>query len=223
MVALFRLRGQTRWSRGWVYWYRRGSNRHDAAPLPGQRAISYWPTDQGKVTKESHRNVIRIDRDGTHGWKVHFQRNNHRATRYFSDQNHGGKRKALQASVAWRDATLPRIGLGTKHDNLWRIDNGDSTFWLVEIQSRGKASRQRFDSAKYGDVRQAFEAALAWRDAVAAASQSDLLVRRATRRRIDNSSGIIGVARYVVGGKATGRAIWVASWRDSKGSYGSED
>jgi hypothetical protein len=52
--------------------------------------------------------IIRIDREAsnTHAWRMEIQWRCRIYSRNFSDQRHGGKRKALQAAVAYRDIII---------------------------------------------------------------------------------------------------------------------
>ena len=64
------------------------------------------------------RNVFRIDiepsddhpnRHATHGWQVRVKRHNEQHTKYFSDKKFGGKEKALEKSVEYRDELLKEL------------------------------------------------------------------------------------------------------------------
>jgi len=58
----------------------------------------------------AHRNIQRIDNESnrTHAWLVVVQRRGKIYSKMFSDGRHGGKRKALQAAVAYRDKLIQR-------------------------------------------------------------------------------------------------------------------
>lgn len=62
-------------------------------------------------TPRPHRYIRRIDneRTRTHSWHVAIRCRGHAITRHFSDSVYGGKRKALKAAVAFRDATLKQF------------------------------------------------------------------------------------------------------------------
>lgn len=54
------------------------------------------------------RNSRRVDREdnNTHAWLVQVERNHQSPRKLFSDSIYGGKRKALQAAIQFRDETL---------------------------------------------------------------------------------------------------------------------
>lgn len=56
----------------------------------------------------SMRYIRRVD-SGHHAWKVQIKRANVVWHKYFTDAQHGGKRRALAAAKVWRDELLPRI------------------------------------------------------------------------------------------------------------------
>ena len=115
------------------------------------------------MPSSTHHHIHRIDSEHKHMhyWRVQVQCKNRIVIRPFSDRLHGGKRKALRAAIACRDALLEQMHDGQY--NLWR--------------------RQR--------------------------------------KRSNNTSGIVGVGRYLaretVGGKHTVRAFWQAFWNDLDG------
>ena len=49
------------------------------------------------------RNIMRVDRETVGGWLVRMTRKGKLHSQYFSDQEHGGKRKALTAAMKHRD------------------------------------------------------------------------------------------------------------------------
>jgi hypothetical protein len=108
------------------------------------------------------RYIRRIDneRTYTHSWHVSIRCRGQIITRHFSDNVCGGKRKALKAAIAFRDATLTQFR-GT-----------DYALWL-------------------------------------------------RRERSNNTSGIVGVGRYVNRSETTDQTIeypyWQAFWRDLEG------
>ena len=65
------------------------------------------------------RNIKRIDQteSRTHAWFVTLQRWNQTHNKMFSDALHGGKRKALKAAIAYRDALLAQHS--TLEHQLW--------------------------------------------------------------------------------------------------------
>ncbi len=64
------------------------------------------------------RNVYRIDiepsdayphRHSTHGWQVRIRRNGVQHTKFFSDDKHDGRAKALLAAIVYRDELMPTL------------------------------------------------------------------------------------------------------------------
>ena len=54
------------------------------------------------------KNIRRIDNEAnsTYAWLVQVQRGEQTTVKMFSDGKHGGKRKAMQAAIAYRDEFL---------------------------------------------------------------------------------------------------------------------
>jgi hypothetical protein len=52
--------------------------------------------------------IARIDLPGagTHGWQVRLQRRGVKHAKYFSDRGHGGRARAFERALRWRDALL---------------------------------------------------------------------------------------------------------------------
>lgn len=108
-----------------------------------------------------HHHVYRIDRDAsrTHCWRVQIQCSGHIVLHSFSDGLYGGKRKALQAALVWRDAMLDQV----QHERAQR--------WLYMC----------------------------------------------TVLRKNNSSGIVGVGRYISRESGEERASWHGYWQGDDG------
>lgn len=106
-----------------------------------------------------HRYIRRIDneRTGTHSWHVAIRCRNHAITRHFSDGVYGGKRKALKAAVAFRDATL--LQFRDVDYAVWlRRKRGANTSGITGVARYVNYSRTPGQSAEY-PYWQAF-----WRD-----------------------------------------------------------
>ncbi|MEW6141313.1 MAG: AP2/ERF family transcription factor [Thermodesulfobacteriota bacterium] len=122
------------------------------------------------------RNIRRVDLDAKrdHGWVVTLQRKGAIIVKRFSDGVYGGKRKALEAAVAYRDSFLARdrpvdhqiwIRTRLRKNNTSGIpgvgryevrDNPNSrsvrAFWLASWTDEHGASRKRkFSVAVYGE------------------------------------------------------------------------
>lgn len=68
--------------------------------------------------KDKPKNVFRIDiepdeenpdRHPTHGWQVRVKRHGEQHTKYFSDKRFGGKEKALEEAVEYRDELIEEL------------------------------------------------------------------------------------------------------------------
>lgn len=136
------------------------------------------------------RNIRRVDDDSrgrsTHAWLVQVQRDYRITMKMFSDGVCGGKRKALQAAIAFRTQLLAEVsdyehqiwlrsvlrrnntsGIAgvSRHD---RIDNPNTgrrvIFWLASWADEHGASRKRkFSVLRYGE-RKAKKLAVAERE-----------------------------------------------------------
>ena len=108
--------------------------------------------------------------------------------------------------------------------HIHRIDNDDKRThsWLVQVQRRGKIVFQYFSDNLYGGKRKALTAAQQYRDQLLDQMQDEQYpLWRRNRKRRNNTSGIVGVGRYLaretVGGKLVERAFWQAFWDGSDG------
>lgn len=63
------------------------------------------------MPKAHHHHVRRVDNEAkrTYCWIVQVQCQGHIVIQYFSDGPYGGKDKALQAALTWRDAMLDQV------------------------------------------------------------------------------------------------------------------
>lgn len=133
-------------------------------------------------------NICRIDNEAsrTHAWRVTFQRCNEIVVKPFSDAIHGGKRKALQAAIAYRDELL-RQASPSAHQ-AWvctrlrrnntsgipgvaryeTVDNPETgrrrAFWLASwTNEHGVGRKRKFSVSRYGE-REARRLAIAERE-----------------------------------------------------------
>ena len=171
--------------------------------------------------KAKYHHIIRVDRDvsRTYCWKVQVRRKNQVFGRSFSDGTYGGKRKSLQAAIAWRDAILTEVQTTDENsmlDHLCRVDRGGKKYsWEVQIQSRERIARRYFHDEDYGDEDKSQQAAMAWGDAVLAVANYDRWWRNVTTVKSNNQSGFVGVGRAIsremVAGKEVARPYWYAA------------
>jgi hypothetical protein len=93
--------------------------------------------------------------------------------------------------------------------------------WFVRLQRCNECMQKLFSDAVYGGKRKALKAAIEYRDAQLdqhSFLEHEIWVRM--RLRKNNSSGIVGVARYErPANPQTGHrpAFWLASWVDENG------
>jgi hypothetical protein len=134
------------------------------------------------------RNIIRVDHEAsrTHAWRVTLQRHNDIVVKTFSDSIHGGKRKALKATVEYRDELLRRHspyahaiwvrtrlrrnntsgipGVG-RYEECTNPNTGNTReFWLASwVNEYGASRKRKFTVSCYGE-RQAKRLAVAERE-----------------------------------------------------------
>lgn len=134
------------------------------------------------------RNIIRVDHEEsrTHAWRVTLQRHNDIVVKTFSDSIHGGKRKALKATVEYRDELLRRHspyahaiwvrtrlrrnntsgipGVG-RYEECTNPNTGNTReFWLASwVNEHGASRKRKFTVSCYGE-RQAKRLAVAERE-----------------------------------------------------------
>lgn len=91
--------------------------------------------------------------------------------------------------------------------------------WVVEARRRNEATIRRFSDSRYGGKRAALVAAIRFRDTVLTEAQGkNYRLWRRHRKRRDNTSGTIGIGRYVSRKRVNGRiyrhTAWQAFWCD---------
>jgi hypothetical protein len=108
--------------------------------------------------------------------------------------------------------------------HIHRIDNDQNRThcWKVQVQYRNRVMIRHFSDGLYGGKRKALSAAITCRDELLSQFQDERYEHwRRNRRRSNNTSGIVGVGRYVAretaGGKTVERASWIAFWDGEDG------
>lgn len=113
-------------------------------------------------------------------WRVHFRRRGKLHAKSFPDLKHGGRKKALVAAIAWRDARMGRVRpLGLREFNAMRRSNNTSGvagvhflrsrrqplgYWQAKIKMpNGRKIHRSFSVRRFGE-RQAFRLAVAARE-----------------------------------------------------------
>ncbi len=131
----------------------------------------------------SLKHITRLDYQKTHGWWVRIRRKSNPSSKLFSDGVYGGRDKALEAALAWRDDKLtaaPKQTTRTTESSSKTIKTGvpglcvsfvnGATSSLahlqVSVQRHGKRTSTRYSISKWG-----LRAAL-WKSCVALARGS---------------------------------------------------
>jgi hypothetical protein len=105
---------------------------------------------------------------------------------------------------------------------IYRIDNllTHTYSWKVGIRRRNERRHKYFSDSVYGSKDAALKAAIAYRDTLLQnLSGVDYSLWRRDVKRPNNTSGLIGVGRYVARSKnsPTEHPYWQAFWRDAEG------
>lgn len=109
------------------------------------------------------------------------------------------------------------------HRFIRRIDNERTRThsWHVAIRTKNQAVTRHFSDSVHGGKRKALKAAIAFRDEMLAKLRNSDYSAWLRRKRSNNTSGIVGVARYV---NVTANSehpleypYWQAFWRDREG------
>lgn len=110
-------------------------------------------------TPRPHRFIRRIDNEvtRTHSWHVAIRSRNNAVTRHFSDSVYGGKRKALNAAIAFRDEMLTKFR-DTEYSEWLRRKRSNNTSGIAGVARYVNVSQSENHASEY-PYWQAF-----WRD-----------------------------------------------------------
>ena len=111
-------------------------------------------------------------------------------------------------------------GTQTNYPNICRQEKSQKTVpgWKVSFRRRGKYMHRYFSDKKCGGKTKGLRAAKAWRDAVLArVSGVNYVLWRRNKIYPHNTSGIVGVGRYVVRYGKKKQHVWDAFWEDADG------
>ena len=100
--------------------------------------------------------------------------------------------------------------------HIHRIDHAPKRThtWLVQVQRRGEITIRSFTDGRYGGKRAALQAAIRFRDAALnGARDKNYQLWRRNRKRRNNTSGIVGVGRYVSRERGRRGIIERISWQ----------
>jgi hypothetical protein len=112
----------------------------------------------------------------------------------------------------------PTRGLHADHRHIIRKEATAKTSasWKVNIKRRTRYMHKYFADVKYGGTEKALEAAQAYLDSLkSATSNPDYMLWRKNKKLASNTSGIVGVARYLIRYRKRRRLLWQAMWRDA--------
>jgi len=119
-----------------------------------------------------------------------------------------------------------RAALASGQRHIRRVDDAERSrthAWLVQVQRRNRIVIRMFSDSLHGGRRAALAAALAFRAATLKQMHDPgYALWRRNRKRRNNTSGIVGVARYAsrerAGRKFIEREYWQAFADDGKGA-----
>lgn len=114
----------------------------------------------------------------------------------------------------------PTRGLHADYRHIIRHETTAKTAacWKVNLKRRTRYMHKYFPDAKYGGKENALEAAQAWLDSLmSAASNPDYMLWRRNKKTEANTSGIVGVGRYLIRYRKKRRLLWSAFWQDADG------
>lgn len=131
----------------------------------------------------SLKHITRLDYQKTHGWWVRIRRKSNPCSKLFSDGVYGGRDKALNAAIAWRNEKLadaPKQTYRTSESSSKTVKtgvpglcvsfvegaHGNLAHLQVSVQRHGKRTSTRYSISKWG-----LRAAL-WKSCVALAKGS---------------------------------------------------
>ena len=129
--------------------------------------------------------------------------------------------------VSKKRATKPRARPAKRariarsgHRNICRQERSAKTVpgWKVTLRRQGKYMHKYFPDKQFGGKVKALKAAKAWRDSlIATASGVNYVLWRRNKLYPHNSSGIVGVGRYVVRYGKKKQHVWDAFWENADG------
>jgi hypothetical protein len=114
----------------------------------------------------------------------------------------------------------PTTGLHPDYRHIIRQETAAKTSacWKVNLKRRTRYMHKYFPDAKYGGKDNALEAAQAYLDSLmSATSNPDYRLWRMNKKTEANTSGIVGVGRYLVRYRKRRRLLWQAFWQDADG------
>ena len=114
----------------------------------------------------------------------------------------------------------PTRGLHADYRHITRHESTTKTAacWKVNLKRRSKYMHKYFPDAKYGGKEKALEAAQVYHDSLmSAASNPDYMLWRRNKKTEANTSGIVGVGRYLIRYRKSRRLLWSAFWLDADG------
>jgi hypothetical protein len=114
----------------------------------------------------------------------------------------------------------PTRGLHPDYRHIIRHEVTEKTAagWKVNLKRRTRYMHKYFPDVKYGGTDNALAAAQAYLDSLmSAASNPDYMLWRRNKKTKRNTSGIVGVGRYLIRYRKRRRLQWTAFWQDADG------
>jgi hypothetical protein len=111
---------------------------------------------------------------------------------------------------------MHRMARSHRLHHIHRIDHAPKRThaWLVQVQRQGEITIRSFTDGRYGGKRVALQAAIRFRDdALTSARDRSYKLWRRNRKRRNNTSGIVGVGRYISRERGRRGFIERVSWQ----------
>lgn len=91
------------------------------------------------MAKSGYKGICRVDqaKKGTHGWYVRVTFNGMRRVKFYSDEAHGGREKALEKAVGYRDQAEKELGK-PRTDRLVIARNPRNRSGIMGVQRKTK-------------------------------------------------------------------------------------
>lgn len=117
----------------------------------------FFVTENSEVksmaASSGHKNISRIDhaKKYTHGWYVRITFGGTQHAKFFGDEAHGGRERALEKAVRFRNNLERKLGK-PRTDRLVIANGTRSTTGIIGVHRRLKSGRTRTGKRTYSDV-----------------------------------------------------------------------
>lgn len=105
------------------------------------------------AASSGYKNISRVDyaKKHTHGWYVRITLALKQYSKYFGDETHGGREKALEKAVRYRDALERKLGK-PRTERAVIANSTRSSTGVIGVHRRWKSARTRKGEITYSDV-----------------------------------------------------------------------